>query len=590
MAIEEEIRLKDGVSDPAIDAAGAVNDLADAFRKSVDAMGDLDFHPVKATEAAKAYEQLAASVEKSSTAAKRWQETSGQGGRGPDWRSIGKNAKGATTETNRAGKAANASGKKVEMLGEAFEIAGIQGAGRMKQLGGALGKLGPVAVGVAVAVGLIGAGTKAIYELSSALLKAAGSASIAREGLRAALDQVTGSRGDQALTMLDDLASKLNLSVDAATQAFISFRKEGLDNVSSEAFLKLQADIQAVDGDAGEMNAAFQAAFKDIKDGVETPASAIQKIADHFMVAGDGATAAAHRVYTLEGALDNAGKVSDRLWARVADKAQPAFDKAGEALTGFLDHFEKSEAAQKAIDGLAKIISKVVDAGIRIAEKVAPGIEELFESFGKLGDALGNSEGSFSAVNAIANVFANSINAVVWAIDAVVSAVTFVINVWNQFSSAVSIASDSVSGALDAVLGFADGFMSAGISLVEGFISGMTSMVGNVVASAANLGTEAAAALAASLGISSPSKVAMALGENVGLSFGDAMNDALPEAIISDAPPAANSQGSQAAGSSAAVNLTVHVNIGGNDASPADIQSAVTRGALEALQLAGVAS
>lgn len=589
MAIEEEIRLKDGVSDPAENAAGAVDDLAASFRKAADAADQLDFHPVRATEAARAYEQLAASVEKSSQAAKQWQTTSGAQ-RGLDWRSIGKNAKAATAETQRAGKAADRSGKNVEAMGDAFELAGVQGSSRIKQVGSALGKLGPAAIGVAAAFGLISGATAGIYQLSKALLEAAGGASIARENLRGALDQVTGGRGGQALSMLDDVASQLNMSVQAATESFISFRKEGLDNVSSEAFLKLQADIQAVDGDAGEMNAAFQAAFKDIKDGAETPSSAIQKIADHFGVAGDGATAAAHRVYTLEGALDNAGKVSDRLWARVSDKAQPAFDQAGEAVTSFLDALENSRGAQKAIDGIATAIGAVVDAGVLVGRLVGPHIDDLLGAFGELGEAIGNTEGEFNAAQTIAGHFANVLIVVVSAINMVVSAITVVVNAWNSFGNALGVARDAVAGAYAAVMGFVGDFQNAGIDLVKGFINGMASMVGDVVAGAANLGKEAAASLAASLGISSPSKVAMALGENVGLSFSDAMDDALPDAIISDAPPVANAgQGSAAPIGGGGVTLHVNVTIGGTDASPADIEAAVTRGALEALQLAGVA-
>jgi hypothetical protein len=584
---------------------------ADGFISSAEAAAagieDLAQHTKDAATEAKAAEQafdaFAKSAEGAATTASKFKGRGGSFVGNEDWRKLGKNQDKATGKTNKLADAFKqlASGEHQRM----FDSMG-KGMGK-------LGKAGGVAAagvsGAAIAVGAFVAVIGGIAAVATPFMKAAGAANIARDGFRAALDQVTGGRGEEAVAVLDKLAKGLNMPVEKLTDQFIALRKQGINNIDSENLIKLRADLVAVGVDAKTADEAIKGAVESIKSGKDASA-VIDDVANKFGAMGDGANASADSFYTLEGAMDRVKGGMERLGGRLADKSSESFDKLAQSVSGWWDKFEESGAAEAILDAITAGIDAVVEAAEGFMSVVEPALEGLKGPFEDLAEALGSTtDGSTAARDAGAGL-GQIVSLLIGGVGLLVDAVTFAVEAWHAFRSAISWIADVANSAYSALLQLAQavglaepteaaaGWKAAGDNAAGAFVAALESQVGAAQAAGSKMGAAATAGVTSSLQISSPSKVAQRLAQNFGDSFTDTLGDSMPDDIAMAVPANGNGAGaleiapvgSASAGSGGGpISLNVEVNVTQTDASVDDIRLAVQEGAEQALRLAGVA-
>jgi hypothetical protein len=474
-------------------------------------------------------------------------------------------------------------------LGESAAEAGQDGASAFSDMAEAAAGIG----GAVMVLDKVGKAAGKVLDVAVAFGKAVVEAHAFNSAATAALDQLTGGRGEQALSSLASQAADLGISTESAVEQFTALRNAGASNADATALISLRADLLAVGVSAGDADAAIKKATEAIKAGGDADA-VIGKIADAYGAAGDGANAAAKRALTLEGAMANAGLVGQRAFSVIADRAGPALDAVGAKITSVLDSFEDSGAVESLGDTIASaleyvppIIDGILAAWDSFKSSAQPGIDALSQAFGVLSDALGESGGGMSAASAIGSALGFVVSTIATAIAGVVGVIGGFVAGWNMASGAVSSAIDAITSAIDSVLSI--DLASAGTNLVQSFIDGIVSMVGSVIDAASSIGDAAAGAIKSALGIASPSKVGLELGGNLGESVGTGAEEAMPAEIeppaLADLPKVAPSNGNgggaelAAPGGGALIgSLTVIVQVpGGTNASAQDIGTEVRR-------------
>lgn len=549
MAIQESIEF-DLDAGPIEDAASAAEELADAADAAREACGDVD----------------ASAIEDTGTA-----------------------ADDATGALDDAAEAA-------EGVGDAATEAGQDGAAAFSDMAQAA-----VGIGAAVAVlDKVGKAASKVLDVAVAFGKAVVEAHAFNAAATAALDQVTGGRGEQALAGLAEQARGLGISTESAVEQFTALRNAGASNADATALISMREDLLAVGVSAEDASATVDRAMDLIKSGAGPTEDIIAELAGSYGAVGDGANAAAKRALTLEGAIANASQVGSRALSKIADAAGPSLDAVGAKITSVLDSFEDSGVIESfgatlgaALEYVPPIIDGILAAWDSLKSSAEPGINALSEAFGVLSDALGDSGDGMSAASAIGSALGFVVSTIATAISGVVAAVGVFVAAWGAASGAVDAAIGAITGAFDALMSI--DLSSAGTNLVESFISGIQAMIGNVIAAAASVGDAASGAIKSALGIASPSKVGLALGGNLGESVGQGAAEAMPETIeppgIGDLPklPPANTNGggaelaAPAASGAPSVVVYLTIPIQGTSASAADIETAVRRGVETAL-------
>lgn len=119
-----------------------------------------------------------------------------------------------------------------------------------------------------------------------------------------------------------------------------------------------------------------------------------------------------------------------------------------------------------------------------------------------------------SGLNAVRSVVSSAMNTVRSTFSRVLSAIVGVVR--SGISRVVSGFRNMGSRAISVVRGFIGRFRSVGSDLVRGLINGITNMAGNVAAKARDVVSGAVDAAKSALGIASPSKVFMEIGEYTG--------------------------------------------------------------------------
>lgn len=409
-----------------------------------------------------------------------------------------------------------------------------------------------------------GAAAAGVAAIAAALVKV-GQTTIARDNLRATLDQVTKGRGAEALKQLDKLAKGLNKSTEEVTADFVALRKQGLDNVNSAKLIKLRADLEAVGVDSATAEKAVQKAAAAIKSGQGADA-AIKNVAKAYGASGDGANAAAKKAYTLEGALTRIKLMLEQGLAAVADKLGPK-------LTGLVDKIAKGFENLDSAD-----VEKYFDNIGEAIDALGPVVDFAFKA---IGVGIKVALASFQALSSAAS----------WVSAAVTVAAQYIGQAWTAVAPVITSAIDTVSAAytsvsttvgnmVTAVTGFVSSFAAAGKALIDGFVKGITDGVSNAVNAAKNAGTAAKDALKSSLGIASPSKVAQAIAGNFVGSFNDTIESAAPANMQAMAPeaPTVPRGGSRANGGASLGNVTVNVYVTQTNATTEDIAIAVETG------------
>jgi hypothetical protein len=503
-----------------------------------------------------------------------------------DWRTLDKNQK----------KAGGAFEKLKGLIGDTGSAKNQRGLGgvnkKLGAMGGAASAASGVITGLAIGLGGFVIGAAAVAKLSQPFFEAAGAATIARDSMEQALDQVTGGRGEEALSMLDNLAKGLNLPVQEVTDSFIALRKEGINNIDSEALIKLRADLVKVGVSAGDADKEIDKLTKAIKDGADA-GDAIEEVAVKFGAMGDGANASAASVFTLEGSLKRADLAGERFVTRLADWSSPAIDDAGIGLANIVEHLEQSDVAESALSAISAGMKAIVEAGEGIMETLMPAIEglegpldDLSEAFRDSSDASGDARGAGQKLGTILGLLVSGFGLVI-------SGAAGVINAFGALRDAASWVSDAVGGAIDAVSDGASDMYDAAVEFITGIPQAILDGIDGAAEAAGKLAQAAVDAVKSKLGMSSPSKVAAELGHNFGDSYTDAMKDAMPDDIPMLAPANTNALGGGMApasgGGKAAPVIHIAVNVAQSNATPDDIALAVQRGAEQALRLAGVA-
>lgn len=458
------------------------------------------------------------------------------------------------------GKIKNTLSKGLSMAWGGFKKAG---SAALKVTGEGLKTVGKLAAGAAVA-GLIAV---------AAALKKIGETVIARDNLRATLDQVTKGRGSEALKALDKLAKGLNMSIEDVTQQFVDLRKKGVSNIDASKLIKLRADLEAVGVSAEDAAKAVDETVAAIKSGKNAD-QAIKDTAKKFGAIGDGSNASAKKAFTLEGQIKAAMLAIEQAIGKVADKLGPTILKLVSAFTSGFDNLDP-DAFDKYIDA----IKENLEAVIPVAKVVGKGIATVFSAISASAQAMG---GVISFVIAAVQVAAQYLSAAWQAAGPTVMAVFSAIG--SAVQTVGSIISSAISAAVGVINGFRDAFSSAGGSLVDGFIAGIKAAVGKAVAAAKDLGKGAADALKSSLGIASPSKVAAGFGRNFGETFAATAEESTPE--LSDIVPTPRSGGNGPSGASSK-KYEITINVNGGNASAQEIGAEVEIAVENAIRRAG---
>lgn len=537
MAIEETLLLQDEMSGPAEAAASALEDVSSAADDANGALADIgdgaDTAASAADDAADAIDDVGSSA-----------VSAGQDG-----------------ESAFAGMAEAATG-----IGAALEIAN-----KALKVGAAVGK-------IAVAFGEAVSGAKLFHDQTVA-----------------ALDQLTGGRGEAALDGLAAKAQGLGISTESAVDQFTELRNAGASNMDASALIALRADLDAVGVSSDKADEAVKKALDDIKHG-KAAGDAIRDVAKGFGAVGDGANAAAKRSLTWAGALQNIQGLGGRVFGVIAEQAGPALDAVGAKITSVLDRFEDSGAVGalgqvigSALEHVPAIIDGILAAWDSLSAAAGPSISMLGEAFGELGDALGETGDGMSAASAIGSALGFAIGTVATIVRGGVTAVTAFVGILSALGGAASSAGEMVTSALGSIADFS--LADAGAALIEGFIGGILSMAGAVMDAAASVADGAASAVKGALGIASPSKVGMAMGENLGESVGMGAEDAMPPEIEAPTMAAgeANDNASKfgAAGASGPIEIKIEINASGG-ANVTEIEAAARRGVIQGLRDAGV--
>lgn len=581
MSIQEELVLIDGVTGPAesmVSALDAVSGAADSAASALGSLGD---------SAASGADAAISSIDSAASAIDGLESSAA---------SAGASAESALDDVSNA----------AEDAGEALEEAGDSGESALGGIGesaislNAALEIGEKALKVAAAVG----------KIAIAFAGAVSEAAIFRQNTAAALDQLTGGRGEAALDGLSEKAKGLGISTESAVEQFTSLREQGLNNLQSGAIIALRADLDAVGVSGDKADEAIKNAVAAIKSGKGAD-EVISDIASKFGAVGDGANSAAKRSLTWAGAMGNMEGLGGRVFGKIAAVAGPALDSVGAKITSLLDSFEGSGAIEgvgaaisTALEYVPAIIDEIMVAWDALSAAAGPGVAVLSDAFGQLGDALGESEGGMSTAATIGSILGGVFSLIANGIAGGITAVSMFISAVSSMSEMVSSAIDTVTSAFDSIseISLAD----AGSALIEGFIGGITNMAGAVMAAVTGIADGAVSAIEGALGIASPSKVGMGIGENLGESVSSGTEEAMPAMIeVPEFAPPANDVGdvlglgspvsaaplaAGVTGAMPAINVTIQISGGAAGVNVIDIEASARRGLIQGLREFGMVS
>jgi hypothetical protein len=553
VAIVEEINFEGNAEDALLSAASAADELAASADAARDALGEVDAGEVD-------------------------------------------------TVSDSAGDAS----AKVASIGDAAGDASA-GLGKMGDEGGStLQDIATLATGVGAALEIAEKAmraAKAIGQVAMAFGEAISGAKVFHDETVAALDQLTGGRGEAALDGLAAKAVGLGISTESAVEQFTALREAGASNMDASALIALRADLEAVGVSGDKADEAVKKALSEIKGGKDA-SKAISDVAKSFGAVGDGANAAAKRSLTWAGALKNIEGLGGRIFGTVAEIAGPALDKVGAKITEVLDAFEGSgtvesfgEAIASALEYVPPIIDGIVEAWFSFADAAGPAVEGLVDAFSELGTALGESGEGMNIASMIGTALGVVIGGMATGIRVTVAAATALVEGLTALGGAAAAAYDAVSSGLGAIADIS--LADAGMALMEGFVDGIMSMAAAVAEAAANVAGAAADAVAGALGIASPSKVGLALGANLGESVGSGAEEAMPPTIdvpsfgapandvgdvIGDVPVAGAQMGGGPSIVFEAGSIVIAGSGSGGSVTMADVEQAVRRGVELALE------
>lgn len=491
--------------------------------------------------------------------------------------------------------------------------------GEAKAASGALKSMG--GVGMTAALGIAGG----LIGVVEGLIKI-GKTVVARDNLRATLDQVTRGRGAEALAHLDKLAKGLNMSVADAADQFVALRKAGAKAATATALIKLRADLEAVGLNAQEAQAQVDKALLAIRAGGD-PSAVIAKTAKKFGAVGDGSNAAAKKAFTLEGIMTSLLLAFEQTAAVIADQLGPVMVDLARAFTEGFGGAEGGTGVLKAVKDamvalipVAKLLGKAVGASVRAigptldalsvawaavkgavldatqaivtawnsvspsivaaGAVIMPFLSAVGAAFAAVGAAIG------SAMSMAANIVIDTIGTIVSSFDRVLQGTGTVSEAFANITTAIG---DAATGIVEAVSNLVSSVVTAlgdlGASdAAKNFIDSLAQAIkdgaSTVVAAASELASGVADAAKSALGIASPSKVAIAIGENFGTSMSDAIEGSSPpdlEYAMPDSEVDMKFGPGKGGSSSSTPPISITIQVAGTSATAAEIAAAVER-------------
>lgn len=429
--------------------------------------------------------------------------------------------------------------------------------------------------GAVLGIGLAAAAAAVkVAKLGASFLEVASNALDARRGATGLMDMLTG-RGSKTLEAVDRLSGKLGVSLQEGREQFDKFRSAGLDNKQTAALMKLRADVEAVTGSSARADEAVEKvlAAKKEKRSVEDQMKAIAKSAKTM---GQGLDAAQKSAGTLGGQLKRLKDLPARaLNALVADPAAAkTIDSIGVAIGATIKEIAKSPEAAKFVEQLKRAFVAVGGAVATLIPLVAPflislmgyitpiiaGVASIAEKFSDWAEQDDNMDMLISGMKTAARVVAAFAIAL-----GVLGGIALTVGAILAASAAVPFMVVAAIGA--AVMWLKDKaaeWYEAGVEMVNGFIEGITSMVGDAIASVKDLGAKAAGALKAALQIKSPSKLFEKFGKFTVEGYTEGVDKTAPQVEDSVgamvAPPAAQAKAGIGGGMN--VNITLNVTAG----------------------------
>lgn len=430
-----------------------------------------------------------------------------------------------------------------------------------------LAKIGPemagaLATGVELAAGLAAgiavaavAATALGYAISSAALEAGN----ARDSAGALMGVLTAGQGEKALKLVDGLAEQLGMRFDVARQAFVDFRKAGLDNKQAAALLKLKADLDAVDS-SGKLSAEAVSKVLSHKGKAGT-AEEMALLAKQAGVLGNGARAAEGRFTTLGGALASLDNTKTVALQQIFDRISPSIAAAAGKVALFVDSFVNSEKGIKLLDKLGDTIAWVVDTAVSSLPMIASALDGVISA----------GEWVVNAYNAVANVFATNSTAatalsyvvtglkvvgyaLAAALGVVVAAAVLMAAPLYAAVAAVLAVTGAIASAIAYVYNLGAEMTKAGAAIINGLIGGIMSKIANVKAVIGNLASSISGGFKSALGIASPSKVFAQFGKHTAAGYEQGVDKHMPtgEDFAANVAPGGSAAPVASAGAAAA--------------------------------------
>jgi post-segregation antitoxin (ccd killing protein) len=361
--------------------------------------------------------------------------------------------------------------------------------------------------------------------LGAALGAAAKNSYETRRNSSALVDAFTGGQGPKVLAQLDNLATKLGMTIDETRSKFVEFRQAGFQSQQAAALIKMRADLQAV-------GLSAEAADKEIgyvlskADGHSNAAAMrqLQEISRAYRGIGSGAVAAGKSNETIGGAMAKLSNTATTALAKLWEKIGPDIGKAANRLADFVTKLIDSEAGKKALDGIAAGFKNITEA---INEKTLTKAVSLLKEIGA------------------------GLSFMVKPIDQTVGKSA------SQLDAAVSALDRN-----DVVL--AERAKEMGIDISKGIAAGIEAKKSEAARAATGAADATAGAFAETLGIQSPSKVFMDYGRQTVAGYEIGQREAIGEMPIQAAAARAPAQRPAAGGGGSITIEQLIVQGGGN--------------------------
>lgn len=427
--------------------------------------------------------------------------------------------------------------------------AAAKSSGKASAAVGAFGKAAAAAATVAVA---------GVAAVASGLNKI-GENKIARDNIRAMLNQLTHGRGDEAFKKLDTLARNLGKSTEEVATDFRDFRKKGLDNLNSAALIKLKADLEAVGVQGDDVAKAIDKTANAIMAGGDA-GKEIAKTAKEFGAIGDGSNAAAKSVGTVEGAFNSLKRMFDDVLGNLGDEFGPTIVELVGTVKEAFGSIDPATAAsaiknvKAALLGLKPVI-KAVASGVEFFMGVFNSVADLIQGKGilfntlkeiwqDLGTTAADVAGAVSgAWTTLTDAIGSAVDAVTGFVKGLIDSVTGIASsIGGALKSAYNTVKEIVNDIVDAVKEIVDDFIQIGKDIIKALTFGLFSDDEELKTAGAHVGSKVVEGVKSAKGLDehSPSKKFVEAGEDSikGLKIGlDTMPDNWVPNAIRDAFP-----------------------------------------------------